>query len=120
MVRDPKRFSEDRLPQLEQLLGELTNALNDQKGHLERHTAAMEKLAGALRQLDSTLKREVPLESHQSLLRLDELIRMFVEYEINPRYYQSLGTSTLKSLTDARHTELTTQKQNPKPKKKNP
>ena len=99
-----------RSTKLDQLLNDLIVALTEQKEYLERHTAAMEKLAQVIKQLDATIKKESSIESHKSLSLIDDLIKLFVEYEINPRYYQEHYRARLKEAPDSKHTESTRRK----------
>jgi hypothetical protein len=75
------------LEKVENTLLELTKAVTAQKDYLEKQTAAMEKLTQAVKQLELTLKKEIHKESRQSSSELDELIKLFVEYDINPQFY---------------------------------
>jgi hypothetical protein len=72
---------------LEKMLCGLTASVVEQKNCLDRHTAAMETLAQAVRQLEATIKSQFIPGSRQSSPRVDNLIRSLIEYEINPRYY---------------------------------
>jgi len=75
------------LVKMEALIKSMNETVAAQKVYLDKHTAAMEKLILAIKQLDHTLKKEINLESHQNDLHLDELIKLFVEYDINPQFY---------------------------------
>ncbi|MBN1189633.1 MAG: hypothetical protein JXA46_07770 [Dehalococcoidales bacterium] len=65
----------------------LSEAVADQKERLEKQTAALEKLTQAVKQLEQTVKKEIHSEARQSSSQLDELIKLFVEYDINPQFY---------------------------------
>jgi hypothetical protein len=75
------------LVKLEALANNIMESLTAHKQYLEKHTAAMEKLTQAIKQLDQTLKKEINLESHRTSNQVEELIKLFVEYEINPEFY---------------------------------
>ena len=116
MAKEPGDYKNNRLTKLDRLLNDLTVALTEQKEYLDRHTAAMVKLAQAIKQLESTIKRESSLESQKTLSLID-LIKVFVEYEINPRYYEAHHRAMLKASTDSRHIELTRRKLTSPPEK---
>jgi hypothetical protein len=117
MVKESVDYKNNRITKLDRLLDDLIVALTEQKEYIERHTTAMEKLAQAIKQLESTIKREIGLESQKSSLLIEDLVKIFVEYEINPRYYQQLHRTMLKAATDSKHTELTRRKLTGPPKK---
>ena len=73
---------------LELLLNDLTTALEEHKEYLARHIEAMEKLTRNLKRFEVNLKGEISQEQRQSSKQLEELVKMFVEYNINPRYYR--------------------------------
>ncbi len=77
----------ERAAKLEILVKSMTEAMSAHKEYLEKHTAAMEKLTQAIKQLDQTLKKEINLESRQTSSQVQELIKLFVEYDINPQFY---------------------------------
>jgi hypothetical protein len=109
MVKDRGDLQIDNRPNLEQQLNDLTEALTVQKQYLDRHAIVMEKLIQAIKQLDITIKKEVSAGSRQSLIQLDDLIKLFLEYDINPRYYHGPEHKALKT-TETKHTELTRRK----------
>jgi hypothetical protein len=75
------------LQKLESMLKSMNDAISDQKAYLEKHTLAMEKLTQVIKQLDQTIKKGMKSESRQSSVQLEELIKLFVEYDINPEFY---------------------------------
>jgi hypothetical protein len=87
MTRESIQCEYDMLNRLEQTLSNLTAALVKQNEHLVRHKATMEKLAQAEVLLEATIKTRLLLESRKNSAVVDNLVKMFVEYEINPRYY---------------------------------
>jgi uncharacterized coiled-coil protein SlyX len=93
-----------RLTHLEQQLSELTTALTEQKDYLERHTTSMLKLTQAIKQLELTIRKGGALDS-QTTLSLIDLIRVFVEYEINPRFYEDLHRTMLKASNESPPTD---------------
>jgi hypothetical protein len=86
-VQDDDLNKNSELVKLESLIKSMNEAVTAQKAYFDKHTAAMEKLTLAIKQLDQTLKKEINLESHQNNLHLEELIKLFVEYDINPEFY---------------------------------
>jgi hypothetical protein len=88
---EPTDSPPDSSKDLEISLVELTTALIEHAKHLERHIHAMENLTKALKLLDSTIKKEVTLESSQPSIELKEAITAFLEHNVNPKYYQDTG-----------------------------
>ncbi len=72
---------------LEQLLSDWQAALVKQKDCLDKHAAAMKQLDQAIIQLGATLEKKRESEPRKSSPVVDNLIRLFVEYEINPQFY---------------------------------
>jgi hypothetical protein len=87
IANESKSCEYDRLEKMEQLLSNLIATLAEQKDCLDRHTAAMETLAQAIMLHEATIERKLESKPRKSSPMVDDLIKMFVEYEINPRYY---------------------------------
>jgi|WetSurMetagenome_2_1015567.scaffolds.fasta_scaffold1067726_1 uncharacterized coiled-coil protein SlyX len=107
-AQNDKSANNHNLDKIENTLKELSNAVADQKKYLEKQTAAMEKLTQSIKQLEQTLKKEINLESRQSNSQLDELIKLFVEYDINPQFYHE--HKMLKSAPPAKSTQIVKRK----------
>jgi hypothetical protein len=103
------------LVKLENMLKSMTDIVAEQKAYLDKHTAAMEKLTQAVKQLDQTLKKEISHESRQSSSELEELIKLFVEYDINPQFYHEY--KMLKAASVPKQTQLVRRKNNRRPNK---
>jgi hypothetical protein len=103
------------LVKIESMLKSITETVAAQKLYLEKHTAAMEKLTLAIKQLDQTLKKEINLESRQTSTQLEELVKLFVEYEINPEYYHE--HKMLKAASVSQSTQLVRHKPVRKPRR---
>jgi hypothetical protein len=100
------------LIKLESMLNSLTEAVAAHKVYLEKHTAAMAKLTQVIKQLDQTLKKEIKVESRQSSIQLEELIKLFVEYDINPEFYHEY--KMLQSPSATKHNQLVRRKPSPR------
>jgi hypothetical protein len=85
---------------LEHLLNDLTLALEEHKEYLERHIEAMDKLTRTLKHFEVNLKGEINQEHRQSSRQLEELVKMFVEYNINPKYYRQFEHVMIESAED--------------------
>jgi hypothetical protein len=101
---------------IEGLLKSMTETVDAQKLYLEKHTAAMEKLTQAIKQLDQTLKKDINLSSRQTSTQLEELVKLFVEFEINPEFYHEHKMLKAAVVTD--NTQLVRYKPSHKPRKK--
>ena len=73
---------------LERLLNELTIALIEHSKYLDKHINAVETLTQTMKQLDSTIRKDLKLGTSQPSLELKEAINSFLEYNINPKFYQ--------------------------------
>ena len=77
-------------------LNELTAALNKHSGSIEKNTSAMGKLALSVDRLNSSLRKEIRLETLRPSLQLKQVVTEFVESYINPQFYQNQSYATLK------------------------
>jgi hypothetical protein len=59
--------------------------------YLAKHAVAMENLTDAIKQLDTLIKKVISLESLQPSCQLKEALASFVDYHINPLYYQDMN-----------------------------
>jgi hypothetical protein len=69
------------------LLARLEETLAQYNHYLKKQNAAMESLTQAIKQLDTTVKTIGSLNQGE-ISRLEESLITFVEYYINPRFYQ--------------------------------
>lgn len=91
---------------LERSLNELITALNEHAKYLDGHINAMENLTRAIKQLDATVKKEVSLGSSRPSIELKEAITSFLEYNVNPKYYQETGYLKLPVASKANHPDI--------------
>ena len=106
MTVDDTGLSKSDFAKLERTLNRLTAKLAEQAQYLEKHTGALENLTQAIKHLDTTIKKEICLESSQPSLQLKEAINTFVEYTINPRYYKDPGLLKLKAAVNQLREEV--------------
>ena len=106
MVKEITDLSKNDFAKLERSLNKLTAKLAEQVTYLEKHAGAVESLTQAIQHLDTTIKKEISLESRQPSMQLKEAITAFVEYAINPKFYQDLGLLKLNAAPDKMHGEL--------------
>lgn len=81
---------------------ELAAALEGQLRYYDKYFREMEKLTHNIQQLDTTIKKEQEARSDPSSLRLKEALTAFMDFNINPRYYQEedyLKVSNVSKLT---------------------
>ena len=88
IANEPIKYEYYRVEKLEQLLSNLTDSLVEQRDRLDKHAAAIEALTQAVIQLEATIQKELMSQCRKSSPDVDKLIKLFVEYEINPRYYE--------------------------------
>ncbi len=86
-AKNSKTTKKAELEIIEKTLRELSAAVAAQNDRLEKQAAAIEKLTQVLKQFEQTFKKHVRQGSDQSGSQLDELIKLFVEYDINPQFY---------------------------------
>jgi hypothetical protein len=89
MEKSNKISSKFDYAELVDSLNELTAALAKHSGYLKQHNATMENLALAVDRLDSTLRKEIRLETSRQSLQLKQVITEFVESYIKPQFYQT-------------------------------
>jgi chromosome segregation ATPase len=97
MTKLNRESLETRLQNIEKNLSELTAVVNDHNRHLDKHNSAVDKLGQQIRHLETLLKKEAVRESLQPSLQLREAVRSFVEYQINPHFYQNASIARIKS-----------------------
>jgi hypothetical protein len=73
----------------------LSNALTKRNPDLAKHGAMMENLTLAVKQLEAALKKASGQDTAKPSLKLKQALAAFVEYHINPQYYDVTGYSML-------------------------
>jgi hypothetical protein len=70
-------------------LTDLNSTLAQHVQYLEKHSAVMENLTQAIRDLETTIKKINVLDTTENSLQLKDVLITFVRYNINPRFYQN-------------------------------
>jgi hypothetical protein len=97
MAKLNHRFPENRMQKIEQNLSELIAAVHDHERQLEKHIGAMDKLAQDVHRLETLMQREAVRDSCRLSMQLREAVKSFVEYQINPYFYQNTNTVRIKA-----------------------
>jgi uncharacterized protein YoxC len=75
--------------ELERLVNNLVEALNQHTQYLETHKTIMENLAQAVNRLNNTITKQQKLATTPPSDQVSQAINTFVEYYINPQFYQT-------------------------------
>jgi hypothetical protein len=75
---------------LKQSVDELTSVMIVHAKYLEQHRAAMENLARAVKELQSTMSKDVRPQIGPPSLQLKQVVTTFMENYVNPRYYKQV------------------------------
>jgi len=97
--------TELKLEKLEGLVAALSAKLDGQKAALERNIEAVEKLTRLLQKIEQAVQKSAAAKSISP--ELDELVKLFVNYEINPQYYEEHYYKMLSEARPAGNTALT-------------
>lgn len=113
-IEDNGELSKNDFIKLQGFVKELTAALTEQVSYFDKHIIAIEKLTDNMKQLDATIKKEIEVKSQQPPMRLKEALIAFMDYNINPRFYQETYHLKLPSASKITHpgSEKQTQNQN--------
>jgi hypothetical protein len=89
----------------------ITNEIIEIKRSIRELTYTIEELTQAVKQLDVTIKKELKQKSQQPSVQLKETVTTFLEYHINPAYYQGKSYLQLKAAPVIAQSESTTTKE---------
>jgi hypothetical protein len=78
-------------------LSSLNATLAQHMQYLKKQNAALESLTRAVQQLETTIKKVNRMDGVEIPLELRESLNTFVEYHINPKYYQNANYEMLTS-----------------------
>ncbi len=73
---------------LRESVDELTSVMIVHAKYLEQHQSAMENLTRAIKELQSTISKDVNPQIGPPSLQLKQVVSTFMENYINPRYYK--------------------------------
>lgn len=79
------------------LLTGLNTTLAQYMQLLQKQNAALESLTRAIRHLETTINKMSRMDSAEIPLQLGESLNTFVEYHINPKFYQNTDYEMLTS-----------------------
>jgi hypothetical protein len=112
MVIENEDLSKDDFIKLERSLNKLTAKVAEQVQYLEKHAGAVESLTRAIQHLETTLKKELSLESGQPSLQLKEAVNTFVDFTINPRFYQDRDLLKINAIPNKARKEFASETRN--------
>jgi hypothetical protein len=91
---------------LERSINHLISALNENPQYIETHQAALESLAQAAKHLSNTVNKPRKLGIKPPSQQLIQTINVFVEYYINPQFYQTANQLKLPKAANSNHRNI--------------
>ncbi len=105
LLKYSEELTKNDFVKLERSLRKLFVALAEHSNFIAKHTTAVENLTQAVTQLNMTIKKDSKLEPRRISLHLTETITSFMEYNINPMFYNDKNILKLNAATPKRQTE---------------